>query len=282
MNSVNAEFIERYQLLYQKDPNSKVFAPLAEAYRKMGLLDEAFRISESGVQKHPNFPSGRVAFAKVLIEKKMFEPAIEQLKAAVEISPENILAHLLQGECFLQLKHMKDALKAFKMVLFLNPMDTRAQSTVRKLESLTADEYQDDVFLLQKAKDFGEKNKDFQEAETDVNTAITQVPLSLDSLTQQRILERNLSLADAYIVRNDIDNALKTLDRARDQIGAHPELEKRRKILLSRQQAAMTTIQPQVPERLRHEDKSRRRLEKLKRLAHRVNERRVSTAATSR
>jgi hypothetical protein len=32
------ELLERYQILLEKDPRSQVFAPLAEAYRKMGLL----------------------------------------------------------------------------------------------------------------------------------------------------------------------------------------------------------------------------------------------------
>ena len=44
MNPVNPEFVERFQIMYQKDPNSRVFAPLAECYRKMGLLDEALRL----------------------------------------------------------------------------------------------------------------------------------------------------------------------------------------------------------------------------------------------
>ncbi len=268
MNSVSSEFIERYQLLYQKDPNSKVFAPLAEAYRKMGLIEEAFRICELGVQKHPNFPSGRVAFAKVLIEKKLFELAVPQLKAAAEFSPENILAHLLLGECYLQLKEMKEGLKAFKMVLFLNPTDSRAQETVKRLESLTADEYTTDVFSL--------KNEEKDETPKTSNPTLT-----LDSLTQQRILERNISLADAFIVRNDAENALKTIERARDQIGAHPELEKRRKLLLSRWQASMTTMPPQIPESLRREDKARRRIEKLNRLAERIHNRRVNAAANA-
>jgi tetratricopeptide (TPR) repeat protein len=273
MNPINAEFIERYQLLYQKDPNSKVFAPLAEAYRKMGLVDEAFRVCEAGVQKHPNFPSGRVAFAKVLIEKKQHEMAIKELKAAIEISPENILAHLLLGECYLQLKYMKEALKSYKMVLYLNPNDQRALSTVKKLESLTADEYDDEVFKIKQA----------HEAQSDPSKAqdFSAPPLTLDSLTQNRILERNLSLADAYIVRNDIENALKTLDRARDQIGKHPELEKRKKLLLSRQQAAMTAQPPVIPETLRREEKARRKIEKLHRLTARIHERRINAAANT-
>jgi len=277
MNSINAEFIERYQLLYQKDPNSKVFAPLAEAYRKMGYLEEAYRVCEAGVKRHPNFPSGRVAFAKILMEKELFEEAILHLNSAVEVSPENILAHLLTGECHLQLKQMKEALKSFKMVLFLNPNDTRAHQTVKKLESLTADEYEDEVFKSADKPLEQEVLKTPPTEETQVEATPPKTQLGLDSLTQQRILERNLSLADAYIVRNDIENALITLDRARDQIGSHPELMRRKKMLLARQQASLT-VTPPVAKALRHDEKIRRKVEKLNRLLDRIHERKVDLA----
>ena len=41
IQNVNPEFVERYQLELARDPRSRVFAALSEAYRKMGLLDEA-------------------------------------------------------------------------------------------------------------------------------------------------------------------------------------------------------------------------------------------------
>ena len=225
-----------------------------------------------GVEKHPNFASGRVAFAKVLIEKKMFEDAVRQLQAAVDFSPENILAHLLLGECFLQLKQMKEALKSFKMVLFLNPNDTRAFQNVKKLESLTADEYGEEVFKIRQLDGAHDEETVFVKKE--ITTSRT---LNLDSLTQNRILERNLSLVDAYIVRNDVESALKTLDRARDQIGGHPELEKRKKLLVTRQLANVAVVPTAIPEPLRRDEKIRRKIEKLHRLLDRIHERKVDT-----
>src|SRR5579872_5181477 len=98
-NNVSS-FVERYQLLYEKDPDSKVFAPLAEAYRRMGLLDEAIDLAESGVKVHPHFASGRVALGKCYVQKGKFAQAAEELKAASELSPENLLAHQLLAECY--------------------------------------------------------------------------------------------------------------------------------------------------------------------------------------
>src|ERR1700722_5164925 len=134
MNNDVSAFVERYQLLYEKDPNSKVFAPLAEAYRRMGLVDEAIDLASQGVKLHPNFASGRVALGKCYVQKSEHEKAIEQLKIAVELSPENLLAHQLLAECYAKIRKPAESLNEFKMVLFLNPNDVRAAQVVKKLE----------------------------------------------------------------------------------------------------------------------------------------------------
>ncbi|RYZ63286.1 MAG: tetratricopeptide repeat protein, partial [Proteobacteria bacterium] len=146
--SINPEFVERYQLELNKNPRSRVFAPLAEAYRKMGLLEEAKRICRFGTQAHPDFAGGHVAYAKVLLDLKNPGEALKHLEAAAKLSPDNLLAHNLLGETLIEVRRPKEALKAFKMVLFLDPDNARATQAVRKWEFLTADEYSEDVFAM--------------------------------------------------------------------------------------------------------------------------------------
>ena len=50
----------------------------------------------------------------------------------------------------------------------------------------------------------------------------------------QRALERALSLADAFTVRNDLDAALKVIDDARKLLGPMPDLESRARLLRKR------------------------------------------------
>lgn len=222
-DNINLEFIERYQKLFEKDPKSKVFAPLGEAYRKMGLLKEAKTILESGVKLHPHFSSGRVAFAKVLMDEKEYQAAADQLLAATDLSPENILAQKLLGECFIQIKNLKNALKAYKMVLFLNPNDAQAQMHIRKLESLTADEYEEDVFEMKPLKaDIALKNP--------AKAPSNATPGSYKHLQ----LERILSLTDAFIARMDFERALETIESSENLIGTHRELDKRKQFINAR------------------------------------------------
>lgn len=264
MDPINPKFIERYQLLYQKDPTSKLFAPLAEAYRKMGMANEALRLCEDGVRRHPHFPGGRVALAKVLIDRKDFDKASSHLKTAVELSPENILAHALLAECLMESRMPKEALRAFKMVLFLNPNDEKAQKAVKKLESLTADEYDDEIFELRRLPlAIASLDDDEDEAK----------PSAKSALARQRSLDRILSLSDAYIVRNDIERALATLEDAENELGMHPEIQKRRGLLNARN-ALATETNLEITKDIGIQPRRHDRMSKLEKLLKRIEERR--------
>lgn len=215
MSVINAEFVERYQLEYQKNPRSRVFAALGEAYRKLGLIEEAHRICAQGVALHPEFVSGRVAFAKVLLEKKAYEEALTHLEKASKLASDNLLAHLLLGETFLELRRPKEALRAFKMVLFINPQHEKAAQMVKKWEFLTADEY-DGKDLLPHPAD-----------STLSAPATESIP---------REIERAISLADAFTVRNDLERALDVLQGARSRLGERPEIMHRLHLLAKRVQ----------------------------------------------
>lgn len=259
MEEVNPQFVERQQLIYEKDPNSKVFATLAESYRRMGLLEEAFRIAALGVKKHPNYVSGQVALAKILLEKSQNEDAKNHLLKAIETSPENILAHSLLGKAYALLRKPKEALKAYKMVLFLNPIDEKAQKAVRKLESLTADEYDDEMFKMENLSaslDFVEKH--------------TPNIDSQDLASRIRTMERLLSLADAFMVRNDYERAEETLIKAEEQCGSHPEIRNRRQMIAERNQ---DLPQQQMPaEEARSPKDGFNRTAFLRSLLRRINE----------
>lgn len=219
----NAEFIERCQIEYARNPSSRVFAPLCEAYRRMGLLDEAFELAERGVRMHPDFAAGHIALARIFIEKKLFDQAVSELTLAAELSPDNILAFQLLGETQMELRRPKEALKAFKMVLFLNPLHDRAQAMVRKWEFLTADEFEDEAFEWSS----NSSNADVAPANKAPPSENPPSTIGSSSSRADRQANRALSLADALTVRNDLDGAFKTLVQALRLLGARPDIEQR-------------------------------------------------------
>ena len=84
--------INKYLAILSKDPGSMVFAPLAEAYRKAGMLDEAIATAQDGVKLRPDYVSGMVALGRAYFEKGLLAEARENLEKVLVIAPDNIIA----------------------------------------------------------------------------------------------------------------------------------------------------------------------------------------------
>jgi tetratricopeptide (TPR) repeat protein len=139
--------IYHYLRRYQEDPRSRVFAPLAEAYRKAGLLDEAIEIARDGVRIHPHFVGGKVALGRALFDKGMYEQVVKELEPVVLDAPDNLVAQKLLGESYLILGRVADSLNAYKVLLFFMPADPEIAKLVQEIESRA---YEDGALVLQK------------------------------------------------------------------------------------------------------------------------------------
>lgn len=211
MSMFTPEFIEKYQKIYDSDPQSKVFAPLAEAYRKSGELNRAFQICKKGCIQHPLFASGHVCMSRIFRDLKQYDKALLHLRKATELAPENIQAHSIMAEIYIDSRKPKEALHAFKQVLLLNPKDEKAQKSIKKLESLTADEFDSDTFQLGNLFEFETSPITFAEKE--------------------KAAERTATLVDAYLVRNEFEKAENTLIEAIKKYGNQKELAARMKLV---------------------------------------------------
>lgn len=129
-----------YLKKYQDDPTSRVFAPLAEAYRKAGLVNEAIEIAREGLQVHPHFVGGRVALARALFDNKKYDEVVQELSAVVQDAPDNLVAQRLLAESCLILGRVTEALGAYKMLLFFAPHDPETAQIVQELEAQAYDQ----------------------------------------------------------------------------------------------------------------------------------------------
>lgn len=126
--------IEKYIATLAKDPKSKVFAPLAEVYRKAGALDEAIQLCVEGLKRNPNYLSGMVALGRSYYDKGMKSEAKEQIEKVVKATPDNVIAQRILGEIYSEEGKKAEAIKAFKIILALNPKDAEAQESLDILE----------------------------------------------------------------------------------------------------------------------------------------------------
>lgn len=273
MNGVNDEFIERYQKLWDADQSSRVFAPLAEAYRRSGNLQRALQTCRQGLNLHPSFAGGWYQLAKVYVDREETSKAIDALKKVVSLAPEHIQAHSLLADLHLSARQPKEALKSFKMVLLLNPDDSRAKRTIERLESLTADEYDSETFQIGEPDSFAFLQEPDESIEAlDQNLSPDEATNEKKGLAERKALQQTVTLVDALLVRNEFTKAEAVILKAIERFGVSPELESRLNVIEQQRDKSFEDESPEIiqpvpprPERIRL-----RKIQKLERLLSKV------------
>jgi tetratricopeptide (TPR) repeat protein len=128
------EEIERLKEKIDKDPNSKLFIPLAEEYKKAGMFDEAIDVLTKGLGKQPGYMSARVSLGKIYFERGMLEEAKAEFEKVISAIPDNLYAHKKLAEIYKDIGERDSAVKEFKTVLKLNPMDEWAATSLSDIE----------------------------------------------------------------------------------------------------------------------------------------------------
>ncbi len=132
------EDIERLKEKLEKDPTSKLFVPLAEEYKKAGMLDEAIEVLTKGLERQPGYLSARVSLGKIFIERGMLDEAITEFKKVIAVIPDNLYAHKKLAEIYKDLGKRDEAIREFKTVLRINPADAWAATNLAPIEQETA------------------------------------------------------------------------------------------------------------------------------------------------
>lgn len=119
--------IERFSKILEVDPHSQAFAPLAEAYRKLGEAEKGRRLCEEGLKKHPNYPTGRAIYGRILLDVKDYPNAKKELLRAVQLAPDNILALKNLARCQMLSGDLAQAAGLYEKVLSFNSEDVEAR-----------------------------------------------------------------------------------------------------------------------------------------------------------
>jgi len=102
--------LEKLRERFERDPDSLVFAQYADQLRKAGDYDEAIRVLELGLQKHPNYATGYLVLGRCYREMGNFQSAMEQLQRAVELDSQSILANRELAEVYVRLEKTENAI----------------------------------------------------------------------------------------------------------------------------------------------------------------------------
>ncbi|MFH0925417.1 MAG: tetratricopeptide repeat protein [bacterium] len=128
--------IEKYRIRYEKDPGSRAFFPLAEAYRKIEELDEAISLLRAGLEVHSCYWAAWVTLGRAYYQKGIKEEAVKILEDVLKTVPDNILANRLLGEIYLKEGKIQDALVRYETILRFSPEDENIRIVVNQLKNV--------------------------------------------------------------------------------------------------------------------------------------------------
>lgn len=120
--------------MYKKNPRSRVFAPLAESFRKLGMLEDAYKILKDGIRHHPNYALGYIVLAHCYYDEQKYELTYNTLRPIINKNADNISLQKIFAQACINLGHLDEALDTFKYLLFMNPKDKFFAEQVKRLE----------------------------------------------------------------------------------------------------------------------------------------------------
>jgi len=247
--------IKRYEDILTTDPASYCFAPLAELYRKVGLLDDAIGTARKGIELHSDYVGGYLALGRACFEKGEQAESRAALERVVRVTPDNLIAQKLLSQIYSDIGENGLARKALETILVLSPDDLESKVALNGLllreQSFEPDadlfsagdeasgetelRFDDDEFLLEEAEIIEELSDEILDdevqgeefagaanfvAEEQLLDAETQASGELGSDPLQ-----TATIAELYVDQGFLKKALKIY---RDLLDANPDNEELR------------------------------------------------------
>lgn len=128
--------IEEYHKRLSKEPNSLVFLPLAEEYRRIGMTEEAAFYLEEGLKKNPAYTAAKTTLARCYFDLKDLIKAKDLIAEVLRETPDNCVAMKLKGQILLREGKFEEARIQLLEVLKYRPNDQEVQQFLDQIKSL--------------------------------------------------------------------------------------------------------------------------------------------------
>ncbi len=237
---------------FRRAPHSTVFAPLADACRKAGMLDEALDICRKGLVANPEYASGYVVQGKSMYDAEMPEQAEASFRRVLELDANNLVALKFIGIILSERGDTGAARACFEHILVLDPEDRDIKrrleevrpSTTRVTDVTITGELPDVAATFREvpaaapstpSTDVGEEADDFEGA---------PITLSEDASTTDEIA--TITLADIYATQGYRDKAMRIYREVLRRQPDNDDLRRKISALESRTEG-LEPVAPEVP-----------------------------------
>lgn len=130
--------IEKLERRYAENPKGRNFAPLADAYRKAGQVDQAIELCKSGLERHPDYVSAHIVYGRCLIDKHTDSAAEQVFRKVLELDPENVIAFRVLAEISQRGGRLDEAVGWLTKLLAADPMNGDAAEALTVAKSKAA------------------------------------------------------------------------------------------------------------------------------------------------
>jgi predicted regulator of Ras-like GTPase activity (Roadblock/LC7/MglB family) len=128
------ERIIKCQKILEADPNSQIFAALADAYRKKGLFSKAFEICSKGIEGHPDYSSAFIVMAKISLDQGNHSEAAYQLQKAIAVGGRTRSVDVLEAEILIMQGQLNRARHILEKLHISDPRNDTVNNLILKLE----------------------------------------------------------------------------------------------------------------------------------------------------
>jgi len=125
--------IRRCEEQYERNPESLVFARLADAYRKAGEFDLALKVIADGISRHPDYASGHIVLGRCHRDLDSSAEAVAAFEKVAQLDPANLVAVRSLAELS---REQGDQASARAWYTQLSQLDPTNDETSRILASL--------------------------------------------------------------------------------------------------------------------------------------------------
>jgi len=125
--------IARLELLYAAHPEGRVFAHLAEAYRRAGELERAWALLEAGLERHADYASAHVVHGRVLLDLGREAEAEAAFRRVLGLDPENLVALRALGDLARRAGRAAEALGYYEQLRRRDPTNPEIEAVVAAL-----------------------------------------------------------------------------------------------------------------------------------------------------
>ncbi len=130
--------IEKLEKRSKENPLGLTFAPYAEALRKAGQLAEALKVVNGGIELHPNYVAAHIVQGRCNLDIQDDAAAEASFQQVLGLDPENVIALKSHADIFERSGRLQEAIQRLELLLDVDRSNDEAKEQLGRIRGTLA------------------------------------------------------------------------------------------------------------------------------------------------